>query len=191
MYGILFEHISGYITITQEEKEIIGACLEFKKIPRKEFLLSENEICDAYYFVLSGCIRFYKNAANGNEQILQFGLEKWWISDYHSFETRQPSEYCLQAIEDSEVLVLRRQDYEKLFSNVPCLNTYFRMMMQKAYSASLKKMEILLSHSAEERYKAFSTSFPEFVQRIPQYMLASFLGFTPQFLSILRAKKQN
>ncbi|SEO19224.1 cAMP-binding domain of CRP or a regulatory subunit of cAMP-dependent protein kinases [Flavobacterium sp. CF108] len=191
MYEILFAHISNYTSISDQEKEILKDKLEHKKVSRKEFLLTEFEVCDSYYFVLSGCIRLYKNTDNGNEQILQFGIEKWWISDYNSFETQKPSEYNLQAIEDTEVLILKRADYNYLFTNVPCLNTYFRLMMQKAYSASLKKMEIILCHSAEERYQQFSTSFPGFVQRIPQYMLASFLGFTPQFLSMLRAKKDS
>jgi CRP-like cAMP-binding protein len=190
MYEILFEHISNYTSISDPEKEILINHLKYKEVQLKEFLLSEFEVCDCYYFVLSGCIRLYRNTDNGTEQILQFALEKWWISDYQSFETKQPSEYNLQAIENTKVLIIKRQDYDSLFHSVPGLNIYFRLMMQKAYSASLKKMEIILCQSAEERYHEFSTNFPEFVQRIPQYMLASFLGFTPQFLSMIRAKKE-
>lgn len=191
MYEILFEHISNHTSISDPEKEILKNYLKYKEVQRKEFLLSEFEVCDCYYFVLSGCIRLYRNTDNGTEQILQFALENWWISDYQSFETKQPSAYNLQAIENTKVLIIKRRDYDFLFHSVPCLNIYFRLMMQKAYSASLKKMEIILGQSAEERYHQFSNNFPEFVQRIPQYMLASFLGFTPQFLSMIRAKKES
>lgn len=125
---------------------------------------------------------------NGTEQILQFGIEGWWISDYQSFQNKIPSEYYLQAVEDSEIAIITRSASDELFQKIPLLNNYFRILMQRAYVASLKKMDLLLCTSAEDRYNQFINDFPEFVQRIPQYMLASFLGFTPEFLSMLRAK---
>ncbi|WP_050774676.1 Crp/Fnr family transcriptional regulator [Dyadobacter fermentans] len=111
------------------------------------------------------------------------------MSDYQSFEHQKPSEYNIQAVHDTEVLVLHRADYEMLFDEVPELNRYFRLMMQRDYTASLKKIELLLCESAEDRFRQFVRHYPDFVQTVPQYMLASFLGITPQFLSMLRARK--
>ncbi len=153
-------------------------------------MLKEYEVCSCYYFVTKGCLRFYRNTENGFEQVLQFAIPGWWLSDFQSFETQKPSEYFIQAVQNTEMLILHRSDYQELFTEVPVLNTYFRLMMQKAYTASLKKMELILCESAEERYLQFINSFPDFVQIVPQYMLASFLGFTPQFMSMLRAKKE-
>jgi len=169
---------------------MLASTLRYKKVSKKDYLLKQGQICTGNYFVLSGCFRLYSITATGTEQILQFGIPGWWISDYHSFENNIPSEYNIQAVEDAEIAIITRSDYNELFQKVPLLNNYFRLIMQRAYVASLKKMELLLCSSAEDRYRQFVNDYPEFVQRIPQYMLASFLGFTPEFLSMLRAKNK-
>jgi len=186
----LFEHIRRFTNLTPEKEELLTSKLQYNKIDRKDFLLHEFQVCNGYYFVLTGCLRFYRNTESGFEQILQFAIPNWWLSDYQSFETQKPSEYNIQAVQDTELLILHRANYAELFNAVPELNIYFRLMMQRAYTASLKRFEVMLCESAEERYKRFAHSFPDFVQMIPQYMLASFLGFTPQFLSMIRAKKE-
>lgn len=191
MYEPLFNHLARYVRLSESEHEILSSTLRYKKVSKKEYLLKQGQICSGMYFVLSGCFRQYTITASGTEQILQFGIPGWWISDYHSFENNVPSDYYIQAVEDAEIAIISRSDYKELFQNVPLLNNYFRLLMQRAYVASLKKMELLLSTSAEDRYHQFTNNFPEFVQRIPQYMLASFLGFTPEFLSMLRAKSRS
>lgn len=188
MYEKLFEHLARYIHLEAQEQAILRSHIQLRDLPKKEFLLKEGQLCSGMYFIIEGCIRFYSVTEKGSEQILQFGIENWWISDYFSFENRLPSHYYLQAVEDSQVAVITREVYEQLFNQVPGLERYFRLMMQRGYTAALKKIEILLCQSAEVRYEEFSKTFPGFVQRIPQYMLASFLGFTPEFLSMLRAK---
>ena len=190
MYEKLFEHLSKYSHLEPEEKRILLSHLQLRELPRKEFLLKEGQVCFGMYFVIKGCLRLYATTEKGSEQILQFGIENWWISDYLSFENKLPSHYYIQAVEDSQVAVINRDVYEPLFHQLPGLERYFRLMMQRAYTASLKKIEILLCQSAEERYQEFTNTFPAFAGRIPQYMLASFLGFTPEFLSMLRAKSK-
>jgi len=185
----LLKHVSKFSTLTYEQEQLLTSKIRYKLIDKKDFLLQESQVCNHYYFVLTGCLRFYKIINTGYEQILQFGIPSWWMSDYHSVDNQKPSGYYIQAVENTEVLILTKLDADELFSSIPGFNSYFRLMMQKAYTASLKKIEILLCESAQERYLQFTTSFPDFVQLIPQYMLASFLGFTPQFLSGLRAKK--
>lgn len=188
-YEVLFNHIRRFTRLSTAQEEVLTSRIKYRKLDRKDFLLQEHQVCSGYYFVLSGCLRFYRNTHSGMEQILQFGIPGWWLSDFQSFETQKPSEYNIQAVQDTEILVLHRSHYEELFNSIPELNNYFRLLMQKAYTASLKKTELILCESAEERYLQFARSFPDFVQSVPQYMLASFLGFTPQFLSMLRAKK--
>ena len=189
MYEALFAHLARYIHLNESEREMLASTLRYKKVSKKDYLLKQGQICTGNYFVLSGCFRLYSITATGTEQILQFGIPGWWISDYHSFENNIPSEYNIQAVEDAEIAIITRSDYNELFQKVPLLNNYFRLIMQRAYVASLKKMELLLCSSAEDRYRQFVNDYPEFVQRIPQYMLASFLGFTPEFLSMVRGNK--
>lgn len=188
MYEKLFEHLLRYIHLDAGEQAILLSHLQLRKLSRKEFLLKEGQVCSGMYFVIEGCLRLYSITEKGSEQILQFGIENWWISDYLSFENKLPSPYYIQAVEDSQVVLISRDVYEQLFHQIPGLDRYFRLMMQRAYTAALRKIEILLCQSAETRYEEFTKTFPGFVQRIPQYMLASFLGFTPEFLSMLRAK---
>jgi CRP-like cAMP-binding protein len=186
----LLKHIAKFSTLTPEQEQVLTSKMRYKLIDKKDFLLQEGQVCSNYYFVLSGCLRFYKIICSGFEQILQFGIPGWWLSDYQSIDNQKPSGYYIQAVQKTEVLILSKQDADKLFNDIPAFNTYFRLMMQKAYTASLKKIELMLCESAEDRYVQFTTSFPDFVRLIPQFMLASFLGFTPQFLSGLRAKKR-
>ena len=188
MYKTLLDHLARYVRINESERETLLSRLRHKKVSKKDFLLKQGQICGGNFFVLSGCFRMFTITANGAEQILQFGISGWWISDYHSFENNLPSEYYIQAVEDSEIAIITKSVYEDLFNKIPLLDKYFRIMMQRAYVASLKKIELLLCTSAEDRFTQFTNDFPDFVQRIPQYMLASFLGFTPEFLSMLRAK---
>jgi CRP-like cAMP-binding protein len=190
MYEKLFDHMSRYIHLEAKELTILLSHLQLRNISKKEFLLKEGQLCSGMYFVISGCFRLYSITESGSEQILQFGIENWWISDYHSFENKIPSLYYIQAVEDSQVAVISMEVYEELFLKVPKLDRYFRLMMQRAYTASLRKKELLLCQSDQTRYQQFTESFPDFVQRIPQYMLASFLGFTPEYLSMLRAKNK-
>jgi len=185
----LLKHISKFSALTNEDELLLTSKFRYKLVEKKDFLLQEGQVCNHYYFVLTGCLRFYKIINTGFEQILQFGIPNWWMSDYLSINNQRPSGYYIQAVEKTEVLVLTRYDADELFNEILAFNSYFRLMMQKAYTASLKKIELMLCESAEDRYLQFTTGFPEFVQLIPQYMLASFLGFTPQFLSGLRSKK--
>jgi CRP/FNR family transcriptional regulator len=123
------------------------------------------------------------------EQITHFGLEGWWVTDFDSLDTQKPSRFYIQALEDTEVMVWTTDIQAELTRAIPQLETYFRKILQRAYAASQRRIEFLHNNSDEERYRNFSTWFPSFVQRVPQYMLASYLGFTPQFLSKIRAKK--
>lgn len=123
------------------------------------------------------------------EQITQFALDGWWISDYFSFIDNKPSEYYIQTIEKSEILSIDVLSFDDLFKELPQIERYFRIIMQKALAASQLRIKYMYEMTKEEFYLHFSSSFPEFVQRVPQYMIASYLGLTPEYVSELRKKK--
>ncbi|SHM04099.1 Crp/Fnr family transcriptional regulator [Mucilaginibacter sp. OK098] len=189
MYPELLAHIKRYVQLTAAEEQLLCEKLEPKTLKKKAFLLEAGKHCHGNYFVVKGCLRLYFVNNKLNEQIIQFGIENWWITDYDGLTSKQPSTCYIQAVEPSEVLLLSEKNQAILFEQIPCLETYFRIMMQKAYVASQRRIGYIFNLTEEERYIHFSSRFPDFLQRVPQYMLASYLGFTPQFLSRLRAKK--
>jgi CRP-like cAMP-binding protein len=189
MHTSFFSHIRRFVSLTTEEESIVLHHVRFEKINGKGFLLTPGNVCAANYFVVDGCFRMYLTADSGTEQILQFGISNWWITDYTSFEGQIPSQFAIQALEPSTVVCLEKKNREELLRKIPQLERYFRMVVQRAYSATLMRLHFIFNFSGEERYRQFVTLYPDFVQRIPQYMLASYLGFTPEFLSKIRAKK--
>jgi len=189
MLSELIEHIQNYIYLTPEEIEILSNEVSIQTISRKAFLLKEGEVCEANYFVLKGCLRLYSVDDDLKEQTVQFAIEHWWISDYLSLENSILSSLYIQATEETIIAVLPRAAQDELFERLPQLERYFRIIYQRAYAASIWRIHHIFSKTGEERYFQFVKMFPNFVQRIPQYMLASFLGVTPEFISTIRAKK--
>jgi CRP/FNR family transcriptional regulator, anaerobic regulatory protein len=185
----IIEHIRKYVKLSEEEAQILQTHLKLVKLKKKDYLFKEGEICKANYFIEKGCLRLFFINEKGGEQITQFAIENWWITDYQSFDSHIPSVFSLQAIEDTEVLSLNFHKQDQLYKELPQLEHYFRIVLQRAYAASQLRIKYLYDFSREELYRHFESSFPEFIQRVPQYMLASYLGFSPEYLSEIRKKK--
>ena len=181
-------HLKKYIALTANDIEVLSSFVKFKKIDKKEFLLREGQVCTSNYFVETGLLRMYFINEKGIEQVTHFALENWWLADYMSFIMQNPSHFFIQAVENSEIVFLEHHKQEELFKQLPQLERYFRIVMQRANAASQMRVKFFHDYSKEENYRVFSTQFPSFVQRIPQYMLASYLGITPEYLSELRKK---
>ncbi|RYY37130.1 MAG: Crp/Fnr family transcriptional regulator [Sphingobacteriaceae bacterium] len=190
MYPELIAHIRRFIELTDEEAQLLNELFIPVKAKKKETILEPGKLCKGNYFVVKGCMRLYFITTKLTEQITQFGLENWWIADNESLLSKKPSRYYLQALENSELLLLTQQNHNKLITLLPKMETYFRLIYEKAFVASKRRVEFILCMTDEERYRMFGKLNPAFMQRVPQYMLASYLGFTPQFMSRLRAKKE-
>ncbi len=188
MFKNLTDHIASFVSLNEDEQEILVSYLKHKRLKKNGFLLEEGQVCHGNYFILKGCLRLYFIKDNGNKQIIQFAIENWWMTDYTSFEQKIPSGFFIQAIEETEVAYIESNAQYDLFDRVPKIERYFRLILQKYHSASLMRLQYIYDLTPEDRYRHFHGLFPQFVQRIPQYMLASYLGFTPEFLSKIRAK---
>jgi len=189
MHRQLFEHIKKFTDLDKEDTLVLSSLLKSFSVKKKQFLLEEGQVCRANYFVVKGCLRLYFIDIKGAEHTTQFAIENWWISDLTSFLFQKPSEFYIQASEATEITAIEHHHYEEIFRKIPKLERYFRLVLQKAHQASQMRIRYLYSMTGEERYHHFNNLFPNFVQRVPQYMLASYLGFTPEFLSKIRAKK--
>ena len=185
----LVQHIRKFINLDDQEAEIVLSYFEMELFNKKELLLEEGQICNKQYFILKGCVRFYINNNKGVEQTLQFGIENWWITDYLSFQYQTPTHFNIQAIEKIEVVSIDRKSFDELLDRIPKLEKYFRLVIQKSFGASQVRIRYLFTMSAEERFHHMNSMFPEFIQRVPQYMIASYLDFSPEFMSKIRAGK--
>lgn len=188
MPELLKSHIEKLLGRDLPEFKSIEPFFEVSDIRKKENLLVEGRICKANYFVNRGCLRMYFVNENGVEQTVQFALEHWWLADYASFSAQKPSGFYIQAVEHSEILSLSYSAQEELLQSHPVMERYFRLVHQRAHAAAQFRIRGLYGHSREELYHQFINNYPEFVQRIPQYLLASFLGMTPEYLSELRRR---
>jgi CRP/FNR family transcriptional regulator len=190
MYPNLINNIRRYVELDEHQVQALYRYIKPLSLKRKEYLLKEGQVCRAYYFVEKGCLRMFFINHKTVEQITQFALDGWWIADYFSLIDNKPSEYYIQTIEKSEILLIDTQVFDDLLKELPQIERYFRIIMQKAVAASQLRIKYMFEMTKEEFYIHFSTSFPEFIQRVPQYMIASYLGLTPEYVSELRKKKQ-
>lgn len=185
----LIAHIKKYAPLTTAEEALVHRYTEAITLPKKEHLLKEGQLCKGDYFIAQGCLRMYFINEKGVEQITHFAIENWWLADYKSLLQSTPSANNIQAIEHSTVVLLTTANKAQLVAQVPAVGHYLSTVQQHAYAAAQARIRYQYSMSREEQYWHFLEHFPEFAQRIPQYMLASFLGFTPEYLSELRKKK--
>ena len=180
--------MSRYVNLSHEEKELIISKFEIRKLGKKQYLILEEQTGEDIYFVRSGCVCMYAINERGAKHVLQFGTSGCWITDLDYFEDGDNSLYRLQAIEDTELEILSKANYDELMDRIPLFERYFRQILEKKCAGSIQKIALLMCTSAEERFTRFCATFPDFVQKVPQYVLAEILGFTPQFLSMLRGK---
>lgn len=188
MQVTLLQHIQKHISITNDECEAVLGYFKQIDPAKKEVLLSEGDVCTHNYFVETGCLRMYYLNEKGVEHTVQFAIEHWWLADYISFQMQKPSGFFIQAVERSTVMSLSWRQQEKLLADHPVMERYFRLVHQRAHGASQVRLKAVSDSSREDLYFSFARQFPEFVQRVPQYLLASYLGFTPEYLSEIRKK---
>jgi len=186
----LIKHLTKSIEIDLDDAEKVMVFFQSVKLDKKENLMEAGQVCKANYFVVKGCLRLFFITDKGVEQTTQFAIENWWLSDYLAFQNQQTTEFYIQAVERTEVLAITFHAQERLLKEFPQMEKYFRIIYQRAYGASQVRMKYEYGFSRETLYHHFNDRFPEFIQRIPQYLLASFLGFTPEYLSEIRRKKK-
>jgi CRP-like cAMP-binding protein len=188
MQNQLPAHIRRFIDINDAEATQIAHFFEAQHVKKKENLLHTGEVCKNNYFVLKGCLRLFFIDEKGVEQTTQFAIENWWLSDYMSFQNQLPTDFHIQAVEHTDLLRISYNGQEELLKEIPKMERYFRLVYQKAVGAAQLRSKYQHTFSKEEQFYHFRNKFPEFIQRIPQYLLASYLGFTPEYLSEIRKK---
>jgi CRP-like cAMP-binding protein len=187
MFELLLQSIKEKVAITDEEFEFCKTLFIPKKLRKRQYLLQEGDVCRYTAFVEKGMLRMFSVDEKGNEPILQFSFEGWWLADLYSFLTDEPSNYNIEAIEECELLLITKPSWEILLEKVPAFERYFRILIQNSLIATQRRLMSSISETAEEKYTKLINNFPGCMQRVPQHMIASYLGITPETLSRVRS----
>jgi CRP-like cAMP-binding protein len=186
--SLIVRNVSKHLQLTKDEESYFVSFLKERKIKRKQFILRENEICEDSIFVTNGCLRSYTVDQNGFEHILQFAPPDWWIADMYSLISQKPGNLNIEAIEDSDVLLLSRKNQEKLFTGVPKFERFFRIITENSLVASRQRVLDSMSLTAQQRFAAFCHQYPTLIEHLPQKLIASYIGVTPEFLSKVKSE---
>jgi CRP-like cAMP-binding protein len=186
MINILFDHIEQKVSLTDKDKEIIETFFVPRRLRKRQYQLQEGDVCKYMAFIAKGLLRTYNIDDKGEEHMSVFGWEGWWLSDFNSFLTGEPSVFNIDAIEDSELLMISREDYEKLTITVPVMDRYFRILYQNSIVTKERRLMSSITHTAEEKYVKLAESNPKIIERIPQNLIASYLGIAPETLSRIK-----
>ncbi len=184
------ENITNYLSeILEIPLETAQNCNSFytsKKVGKNDFLLREGEVCNETFFVEKGLLRMYSIDRNGKEHIIQFAPEKWLISDRSSLYFNEKSKYYIEAVEESEILLLKNGFFTGIIEKFPNIAENSELLLQKHIRNLQNRVNSLLAETAEERYMNFIRMYPDILLRVPQWMVASYLGITPESLSRVR-----
>lgn len=186
MYQVLQDYLDSKIVLTPEEAAKVRAYAIVKKLRKKQYLLQEGNVWQYDAFIAKGCLRTYTIDEKGREHIISFAAENWWTGDRESLLSGQPSRFNIDAIEDSEVILFTHSNFEWLCRDIPALNNLVHQLLQKSFVVSQHRIQATLSYTAEEKYQDFLNRYPAFANRIPQSMIAAYLGMTPETLSRVR-----
>jgi len=187
-FSVLCAYLAARATFSEDDFSCIEAALLFRHLPAGEFLQRAGDVPRYAAFVAIGCLRNYVIDAKGKEHIVQFAPETWWLADSINLNSQTPSPYFIDAIEDSDLLLIDGRSHQSIVDSVPGYAHAFRNGLQKHASAKDQRIVTSLSASAEERYLEFLKVYPSIALRVPQSMLASYLGMTPETVSRIRKK---
>jgi len=186
-FDLLLSNVSKYFQLNDGEKEIFLAYLQLKSIRKKDLLLNQGEICKYSIFVTSGCLRGFTVDKNGDEHVLSFAPSNWWIADIYSLISQKPGILNIEALEDTGIILLSKTNQEKLYTEVPKFERFFRILTENSLVANQQRIIDNMSLTAEERYNIFCKRYPTLIYNLPQKQIASYIGITPEFLSRMKA----
>ena len=187
-----FERLFDYIgrktsvKLTEDERNLIMSTLKSKRLRKRQFFLQEGDVCKYLGFIVRGATRLFADDKKGHEHILKFGVEEWWAGDYESFYLLTPSKYYIEALEDVDMILITNEQLQEFIRTIPAIRAMMEAMDRASALANTKRMHAAISFNAEERYEDLVRTYPHFLQRFPQNMIASYLGISPETLSRIR-----
>jgi CRP-like cAMP-binding protein len=184
----LLDYIGRHITLSEGEIEKLCESVVYRRYLKGQYIVQQGDVCKIESFILKGCVKTFYIDQEGQEHIVSFGIENWWVSDLGSFILQEPANYNVQCLEPTEVIQFVHDRLENLYTDIPALERFFRIILQKAYVAAQERIVGKFSLSAKEQYIKFRKQYPLIEQRVPQYMIASYLGMSREFLSKIKSQ---
>ncbi len=183
----LIDYINRIVTLTEEEEQQLSSLLSYRKLLKGQYFLQQGDVCKFSGFVIKGCTKTFYVDDEGQEHVVMFSIEDWWTSDMGSYITQKPADFNVQCLENTELIHFSYENQEQMLREIPKLERFFRIIIERAFVASQKRIVRNMSMSAKDRYLLFRKEYPKIEQRIPQYLIASYLGITKEFLSKIKS----
>ncbi|MCL5130359.1 Crp/Fnr family transcriptional regulator [Algibacter sp. L4_22] len=184
----LLDYIKSLIDLTPKEEAFLESKVTYRKYLKGQYVIQQGDICKYECFVISGCTKTFYLDQEGQEHMVMFAIENWWTADMGSFISQTPADYNVQCLENTELILFAYDELEELYAEIPKLERLFRQIVERAFVASQKRIVRNFSLTAKERYLYFKNQYPQIEERIPQYLVASFLGITKEFLSKIKSQ---
>ncbi|MGN7890005.1 Crp/Fnr family transcriptional regulator [Dyadobacter endophyticus] len=188
MHDSLISYINRYsgVPLNAQEEDLIRRMFFFKRLKKRQYFLQQGEVCGHFCFIVSGAMRQYSIDEKGAEHVIQLGIENWWMGDRESIVTLTPSKYNIDAWENCQLLTISHADTISLLDQIPSVRKMLQIMEEKNSIANQKRLNSTISLAADSRYAEFVKEYPNFMQRFPQHIIASYLGITKETLSRVR-----
>ncbi len=187
-HNLIIKNVSRFIDLTDLEKQKYISLLKEVNIKKRDFLLQAGDVARYEYFITKGCLKTYSIDEEGKQHISMFGIEDYWTTDMASFISGEPSHFFVEALEDTELLAMPRTKYDLLFQEIPKFERFYRILYQRSLMSYIRRSNLNISMTAEERYIRFMERYPHIVRRIKQKDLAAYIGVTPEFISMIKLK---
>jgi len=188
---VVFEEIGKRVAMTEDDWNGIAPYFTLSTIKKKETLVTQGLPCDKAFFIQKGLLFSYRTVESGDRQVVQFGQERHWIGDLHSFLTGRDALFSLEALEPCELWAISKSDIDRAMSACRAMETYMRLLFQSAYAHTLGYLSEIYSYDAEAKYERLRSQRPQLLQRVPQHLIASYLGILPSSLSRIRNKARD
>lgn len=191
MFDVFESYIRQKVAISDEEVALVRAGSSIRKLRKGQSVLHEGEVWAITCFIASGCFRLYRFDSEGTDHTARFGVQNWWISDQESYNHQKPSEYNIEALAASTVIVWTKEKWEELMGAVPALRQFNEELLARGYEAAQRRIFALISFTAMERYLEFQKTYPGVFNSVPLHMIASYLGISRETLSRIRREVIN
>lgn len=187
-YSQIVKYVARHIQLTEEEETFFVSLLRTYRVRKKQFIVQPEYTCKYRSYVLKGALRAYLLGNNGEQYTISFAVEDWWITDFNSYINQVPATLFVEALEDTTLIQIEYNSEQLLLTQIPKFERFFRIITERSFNFSQQRVLSNISKSAEERYLEYAAKYPDIVNRVPQYALASYLGFSTEFLSKIRKR---